>query len=602
MGSLAAFLARSDAADSAPLARMLAVAPHRGGVHSVIRRGACALGVSAEDAAADAWLADEGDLAGAISGVLDDQEALAKELALCGSPAADLQPASLLVAAWRAWGEETPARLRGVLAAAVTDGDRLWTWRDHLGYRALFYRDDAAGTYVASEAKQVVAGAGIPREPDLDVLEHVFFTDYDDETPTALRGVLRLPKATVLRAGRDRLARRRYWHPEALLETGRYTSTEIGERFESLFSTAVDRTLTGNDMVSLSGGIDSTAIAAFAAPLSQERFGRPVAALTAVFPDQPAVDESAYVELMAARCGMPLHTYHRQLSPLDKLDRWTALFDGLVPVLVTPDAEVNFMTAKAAGYTNILYGFAAELVMDMRRALLSHFLAHGRIGPLVHHMRMRLERGKPPLGVARQVAGGLIPGPAYRTYLRARPPRRGSRVPAWIDVQKVNRRAIRESVAPARQWTKAQLGFAGPGLSVEAHEVLQEHFGVRSRHPWVDVDLWEFFLSLPAEQKFPDVRSKGLVRDLLRGRVPDEILDRTEKTVFNDSFTARIDYPELARWLRDPAWHVPGVNYDVLRERLETRDLGVFEYIWAKDLASVHAFLSSFGTSSVAGA
>jgi hypothetical protein len=267
-----------------------------------------------------------------------------------------------------------------------------------------------------------------------------------------------------------------------------------------------------------------------------------------------------------------------------------------VPVLVTPDAEVNFETAKAAGYTNILYGFAAELVMDMRRALLSHLLVHGRLGPLAHHVRLRLARGKSPLAVGRQVAGALIPGPAYRAYLRARPPRRGSRVPAWVDVRKVNRRAIRESVAPGKQWTKAQLGFTGPGLSVEAHEVLQEYFGVRSRHPWVDVDLWEFFLSLPAEQKFPDVRSKGLVRGFLRGHVPDEILDRTEKTVFNDSFTARIDYPELTRWLRDPAWHVPGVDYEVLRERLDARELGVFEYIWAKDLASVHAFLSSFDT------
>ncbi|HEX6845318.1 MAG TPA: asparagine synthase-related protein, partial [Actinomycetota bacterium] len=488
MGSLAVFLARAGAADPAAVTRMLGASPHRGTRTRVVTHGACVLGVSLHDTVEDAWIADEPDLAGAVSGVLDDQERLAKELALCGHPATDLRPASLVLAAWRAWGEGAPNRLRGVLAAAVTDGRRVWAWRDHLGYRALFYRDDATGTFVASEAKQVVAGAGIPREPDLDVLAHVLFTDYDDDTPTALRGAHRLPKATVLRAGDGSLARRRYWRPEGLLETGRYTDAEIAERFEGLFSAAVDRALTGNDMVSLSGGIDSTAIAAFAAPLSQERFGYPVAALSAVFPDQPAVDESAYVTLMAERYGMPLHTYHRQLSPLDKLDRWTALFDGLVPVLVTPDAEVNFVTAREAGYTNVLYGFAAELVTDMRRALLSHFLVHGRLGPLAHHVRLRLAKGKSPLAVARQVAGAFVPGPAYRAYLRARPPRRGSRVPTWIDVRKVNDRAIRQSVAPARQWRKAQLGFVGPGLSVEAHEVLQEYFGVRSRHPWVDVD------------------------------------------------------------------------------------------------------------------
>jgi len=554
------------------------------------------LGVSYQHAAEDAWLAEEADLVAVLSGVLDDQEQLAKELAMSGHPAAELQPASLVAAAWRAWGEDAPTRLRGVFSAAVTDGRHLWAWRDHLGYRALFFRNDASGVLLASEAKQVVAGAGISREPDLDVLEHILFTDYDDDTPTALKGALRLPKGNILRAGDGSLAHRRYWRPESLLETGRFTGAELSERFDELFTAAVDRSLTGNDMVSLSGGIDSTAIAAFAAPLSRERFGHPVAALSAVFPDQPAVDESRYITLMTERHGMPLSTYHRQLSPLDKLDTWTTLFDGLVPVLVTPDAEVNFVTAKEAGYTNILYGFAAELVIDMRRALLAHFLVHGRFGPLAHHVRLRLGRGKSPLAIGRQIGGAFVPGPAYRAYLRARPPRRGSRVPAWIDVRKVNDRAIRQSIAPAKQWRRAQFGFVGPGLSVEAHEVLQEHFGVRSRHPWIDVDLWEFFLSLPAEQKFPDVRSKGLVKDLLRGRVPDEVLDRRDKTVFNDSFSARIDYTELTRWLASPSWRVPGVDYTLLRDRLERRDLGVFEYIWAKDLASAHAFVSSFDT------
>jgi asparagine synthase (glutamine-hydrolysing) len=592
VGSLAIHLSRDRATDER-VVKMLDAAPHRGAAHRTVVAGACTIGIAAKDDA-DAWVAKEDNLAAGLSGVLDDQERLAKELAMAGWPVADLQPASILLAAWRAWGEDTPSHLRGVYTAAVTDGDRVWTWRDHLGYRGLFFRQDGTGTFAASEAKQVVAGAGIAREPDLDVLEQILFNDYGDDTPAALKGVRRLPKATILRAGHGGLAMRRYWHPETLLETGRYTDDELAERFVELFTTAVDRTLTGSDMVSLSGGIDSTAIAAFAAPLSNERFGHPVAALTAIFPDQPAVDELEFVQLMAERYGMPLHTYHRHLSPLDKLDQWTALFDGVVPVFMTPDAEVNFVTAKEAGYTNVLYGFAAELVMDMRRGLLAHLAVRGKVGPLAHHVRLRMARGKTPFVAAKQILAAAVPTPVYRSYLHLRPPRRGSRVPEWVDIHKANERAIRENVAPARHWRTAQLGYTGPGLSVEAHDVLQEYFGVRSRHPWVDVDLWEFFLSMPAEQKFPDITTKGLERRLLRGRVPDEILDRKEKTVFNDSFTARIDFSELDRWLRDPLWRVPGVDHEELAARLERRELGLFDYIWAKDVAAAQAFVSSF--------
>ena len=72
---------------------------------------------------------------------------------------------------------------------------RAYAFRDHLGYGLLFYRYDGDGFYAATEAKQVVAGAGIRREPDLDVVEGIFFNSFDDETPCALRGVQRLPKA-----------------------------------------------------------------------------------------------------------------------------------------------------------------------------------------------------------------------------------------------------------------------------------------------------------------------------------------------------------------------------------------------------------------------
>jgi hypothetical protein len=97
---------------------------------------------------------------------------------------------------------------------------------------------------------------------------------------------------------------------------------------------------------------------------------------------------------------------------------------------------------------------------------------------------------------------------------------------------------------------------------------------------------------LPAEQKFPDVTTKGLVRRLLRGRVPDEVLDRSEKTVFNDSVAERIDHADLRRWLGDAPPLIPGVDYDRLAKRLADEDMGVFEYLWARDLASIHAFIA----------
>ena len=50
--------------------------------------------------------------------------------------------------------------------------------------------------------------------------------------------------------------------------------------------------LTGRDAVSLSGGVDSPPIAAYANREYRRRFGRPVSALSAVYPTYPESDES----------------------------------------------------------------------------------------------------------------------------------------------------------------------------------------------------------------------------------------------------------------------------------------------------------------------
>src|SRR5207245_4619499 len=129
---------------------------------------------------------------------------------------------------------------------------------------AIFYREDAAGAFFGSEAKQVLAGAGVAREADIDAVEAILFGyGGGPEAACPLRGVRRMNAATILDADRHRIsAERRYWHPERLLEAGRHTPAEARERFAELFDQAVSRCLSGRDAISLSGGIDSTAVAA----------------------------------------------------------------------------------------------------------------------------------------------------------------------------------------------------------------------------------------------------------------------------------------------------------------------------------------------------
>jgi asparagine synthase (glutamine-hydrolysing) len=588
VGSLVAFLARARPPSVTTVERMIEAAPHRGPLADKVVLGQCALAVSRGNRS-DVSLAARDGWAAAFCGVLDNLTELAAELTRNNNHPPPGSPAEVVLAAYRVFGEATPAHLRGFFSVVVTDGSKLVCFRDHLGFGTLFYRQDPGGSYVATEAKQVVAGAGIPREPNLDVLPRLFFQTYDDQTPCAVKGVERLPKTTLAVFEGAGGRRRRYWDPAAFLEKARLSAGEIQERFDELMAQGVARTLTGEDVVSLSGGIDSPAIAAYAAPQHLHLVGRPLTAVSIVYPNLPSVDERGYVELVARKLGLDLHTYEQKSRPLDGMEKWVDIADGPVPAVVLSQYEEHYRFVRGLGLCNILSGEVAELVFDMGRYLLPHLLVQGRLTAVGRLLSARRSRGASWTSLGKQLVAPLVP----TRMTAARWAVRRDGVPDWLDRRLVNEAAVRSIVPAGKRWRKVQVGaFSVPGISMEADDICQELTGVRTRRPWADVDLWEFFLSLPAEVKFPDTRSKTLVRRLLRGKVPDEILDRRDKTFFDESIMANVDYPRLRRLLIEPKYRIDGVDYGRLRERLEHENLELIDFEWAKDLAGIHAFLS----------
>jgi asparagine synthase (glutamine-hydrolysing) len=598
MGSLAARLSRAGPAEPDRVRLMLDAAPHRGGAQQVREHGAVALGVSQEDDVADGSISSGNGLVAAFSGRLDNAADLRQQLAAHGRAAAGETPADIVEEAFRVWGEGAPARLRGQFAAAVTDGERIWSFRDQVGFRAVYYREDGRAVHLASEAKQVLAGAGIPREPDLDAVEGIFYgqggaTDAD----CAVKGVKRMAAATVLshdRGGRRRADR--YWEPEQLVETGRFTLAETEERFTELFDQAVGRCLSGDDGVSLSGGIDSPAVAAFAAPGHEQRFGRPVAALSAVFPDLPSVDESGWISLVAEHLGMPLHTYRPQAKGLDDVQRWCDLLDSPTPIVSVPELDENYALARRLGHRSLLTGELAEYVIDSRGDLAGHLLMHGRLSAVASLVRTPRRRGARWPFIARQFVPSLVPGRMANSFLNWRGVKRAVPPPDWITNREVTTIPRPDLLTPARQrWVSLQTAsFGGSSETLAADEVVAAIHGVDVRRPFVDVDLWEFFLSLRAEVKYPDTRRKTLVKRCLRGRVPDAILDRRDKTVFGEHLLTHADYDVMRRYTADPPHRLPGVDYRRLGERLDQGNFTLWEYCWARDLTSAHAFLANW--------
>jgi asparagine synthase (glutamine-hydrolysing) len=579
MGALAAVLTHNARASDHTVLAMLRAAPHRGSLVSTVALGRAVLGVVNGSEHARAWVAQEGDLVAAVAGDVDNLGDVA--------PAAP-NPASAIAALFARLGDSLAAKLRGAYAIVISDGETLWAFRDHIGFGPLFYRIESERMFVGTEPKQIVAGAGIAARPDLEVVERIFYGNVRDETPCAIAGIMRLPKATLLRSRADGLRLERYWHPERILETRPVAADQLRPRFEELMTRAVARVLTDDTVIALSGGIDSPAVASFAAPLYAERTGRPLQAVTAVYPDLPSVDESEYTEAAARAFGIGLHTFRPEARPLDDLAAWVRLVDGPFPATSLAETGEIYRQARRAGGRRVITGEMAEYLIDADREILPHLVWRGRIAAAVRHLRAERRRGASLRRLSRRLVGAATPGFARSLYRRVRPT--PSRVPSWLVIPKEHRRAL--PLGP-RRWGQTQLlAFSGPGISGEADEINQEVQGITARRPWCDVDLWEFFLGLPAETKFPTMQRKGLVRELLRGRVPDVILDRRTKTFFDANVERRIDHETLRTLIASSSERIRGVDYATLDRRLAQRELTLPEFVWARDLAAVHAFLA----------
>jgi asparagine synthase (glutamine-hydrolysing) len=599
VSGLVAQRSRQGPCDPRDLERALAAAPHRGSHTQIATLGQTAIGISWSDDRDAADLVEDPDgLLIAVAGSIDNLDELRAPTR--GGPDSEgggESQATVVGRLYRIYGAAIGRVLRGAFAIAISDGRRLTCLRDQLGSRPLFYRGDANGVWVASEAKQVVAAAGIPREPDLETIEAIFYGHREDSLPAAIRGVRRLPKASTLVADSDRLDVRRYWDPAPLLETLRADDDELRERFDTLMTRAVSRLLRGDDILALSGGIDSPTIALFAADLYRQRFERSLPVLSMVFPDFPTADETPYIEALVAHLGLDLHSYQPPVGAqsLSALDRWTDLTDGPWMGWWEPGMDDDrYRRIRALGRRNYLTGDFAEYDMAIPFDIVSHLIWRGRFRALGRQLRSQATRGVRTINIARQVASAFLPGAFFSWY---RGVRRVWPVPEWLDPARLLPTNPTERLPPWQRWRHHQLGgFLGAGLPFEAYHIFNESQGVAVRWPWADVDLWEFFVSLPAEQKFPGAQPKALVRRFIRGRLPDSVVNRRARTVLDEFVQSSFDYPSLLRWIETGDFRMPGVDYGRLRRRLEQGRLENFEYESAKDVAQVHAFLSNWSS------
>lgn len=211
----------------------------------------------------------------------------------------------VLLAAYRQWGEDCPARLNGMFAFCIYDTLRrkLFLARDRAGEKPLFYCHMNGRLIFASEIKALLELPGVSRQLNHEALEFYLAYGYVPGAMCLLQGIQKLPQghAMTYDLAKDRLHVWRYWQLPEHKPNADVSDEQLVDELHERLEDSVRRQLIADVPVGilLSGGLDSSLVTAMAARVSS----KPIKTFTVSFPGHGNYDESPFAKQVASHFG-----------------------------------------------------------------------------------------------------------------------------------------------------------------------------------------------------------------------------------------------------------------------------------------------------------
>lgn len=453
-----------------------------------------------------------------------------------------------LLVSYIEWGPECVKRLNGIFAFGIWDeiNQCLFLARDRFGVKPLFYARKGNALLFGSEIKALLAHPDVHPCVDEEGLAEIFALG---PTRTPGHGVFRDIKE--LKPGYCMLYTRRginawrYWALESLPHTDDIDTTAFKVR--ELLQDAVERQLIADVPVCtlLSGGLDSSALTAFAAQAYDKKGIGPLHTFSIEYAGnesyfrpnqfQPDSDER-WVRLVSEFLG----TYHRTIK-VDTHQLVDALATAVrvrdLPGMADIDSSLYLLFREVKKHATVaLSGECADEIFggypwfhreDLLRSTTfpwSRFLDK-RLSVLSRELRSKID------------FKGYV-AERYRNTLAEVPYLEGE---GWLEKRR------REMFYLNITWFMAQL--------LERKDRMSMANGLEVRVPFCDHRLVEYVWNIPWAMKTWGQREKGILRKALEGVLPKSVLNRKKNPypkTYNPSYTQAV-VCELNRIINCPS-------------------------------------------------
>jgi asparagine synthase (glutamine-hydrolysing) len=456
----------------------------------------------------------------------------------------------VILAAFQQWGTACLDRFNGMWAFAIWDTLKrtLFLARDRFGIKPLHYIWDGRRFVFASEIKALVGEHGVPFVPDdRAVYQYLIWGELPSPSTgeTFFSNVHALPPAHYLTLAGGALIKTRYYSlPQPIRLGDADADTTIGE-YRQLFQEAVRLHLRSDVPVGtcLSGGIDSSSIVCVINRIMAERgletaqVGERQKTFSAVYRSAGRYNERDHIEtVLKATKAEPNFTFPTGEQLSGELQRLA--WHQEEPFGSTSIFAQWCVMAKVRerGVTVLLDGQGADEALGGYRPYGVHLAellkCHQYRSAFRASRDMNHATGLPQLPVWAQALARQAPDRWIRRYREVREARRAA----------VLRAALRDSSADAVPPERTYGGLA-EHLKELITETSLPHllryedrnamaFAVEGRVPFVDHRLIEYSLTKGLAWCIHRGWTKWILREAMRGLVPQEILWRRDKVGF----------------------------------------------------------------------
>jgi len=486
------------------------------------------------------------------------------------------------------WGTAIFEKLNGIFAIAIWDKQqhKLYLARDRFGVKPLYFEHRDNSIFFASEPKCILTQDSSNRKINRQALHEFMYYGNQLGLQTLYDGIKQLAPGSFLEFFSGNINECFYWKPEHIKPV-LHSEQEAIENTRKLLEQAVKNQLLSDVPVGvfLSGGIDSSAITAFAA----KHYPGKLKTYAAFFD----FDKGSNDLERAKRVAKEFQTDHEELEIkggsiadiiLSLVNYHDAPFADAANIplfLMSKEVKNHYkVILQGDGGDEIFAGYRRYQMLDEIKKYKSLIVA-GKISsvlPFSHPTKNRVERMSAALGnsdealrmallltVETEKNSPLkVLGKQWNEALQESDP--------FAEYRKCNKRFAQHDLVQKMLYTDTQIILPSTFLEKVDKSTMAQSIEVRV--PLLDNELTSYVMGLPSSYKVKKGQKKWLMRQALRGVVSDAILD-APKTGFGVPYD---------NWLKLP---LKGFLEEVLFTQ-KNKQSGVFDEKYLRKLISEH--------------